>query len=216
MSVRDKTHFEFADPATGTRTRTRFELLKPEATWLLDRRRSSFQLHVDGDPSPVAAQFRDVRRTVRFDDAHPEATVIGVELDIVPTGRKDAASPARRRLSESFRQEGEAISLVFWTRSVRVLGDGRFQVDGSVTIPGASQEIELQVMETGKGLDRDGTRRVHYWAWARFTGSQFGPRWGSVLAAFQAKSAEVLDLVMEVELMENRALGASGPTQPET
>jgi polyisoprenoid-binding protein YceI len=204
MSVKDRVRFEFANPQVEGRPRTRFELVKPSTGWMLDRRRSSFQLHLDGDPSPVAIQFRDVRRTVRFNEADPSASVIGVELDLTPTGRKDAESPYRGRLNEAFRQEGEGIALVFWTRAIDLIDEGRFQVQGAVTIPGASHEIELQVMETGQGEDRDGTRRVHYWAWTRIKAAQFGPRWEGLLQALRAKSAEVIDVVMEVELMENR------------
>lgn len=209
MSVDERIRFEFADPIRR-RARTRFELVKPEAAWILDRRRSSFQLHVDGDPSPVAAVFRDVRRTVRFDEENPTSTVIGVELDVVPTGRTDAASPNRERLSPAFRQECDAIALVFWTRNIELLDEGRFQVEGAITIPGASREIEIQVMETGRGRDRDGTRRLHYWAWTRCRAQELGPRWSGVLRAFQAHAADVLDVVMEVELMETRPGGEPG------
>lgn len=203
MTVNERVRFEFADPEVAGRPRTRFELVKPAAGWILDRRRSSFQLHLDGDASPVAAQFQDVRRTVRFDETNPSSSLIGVELDIMPTGRQDASSPDRERLNDAFRQEGEGLALVFWTRNIEVLGEGRFQVQGSITIPGASHEIELQVMETGQGQDRSGTRRVHYWAWTRFKAAEFGPRWDQVLQALHAEKADVIDVVMEVELMEN-------------
>ena len=40
MSLQERIHFEFAKAGSASRARTRFELVKPEAGWTLDRRRS--------------------------------------------------------------------------------------------------------------------------------------------------------------------------------
>lgn len=202
MPTSTKTQFEIARSPQDAPTRTRFELVDRGVTWVLDRRRSSVQLHVDGKEGLVAGQFRDVRGSVQFHPEDPSRSTLGVEVDIVPVEGPTGGSPNRERLGADARRTDEpGLAMTFWTRSVEERGDGSFHVVGEITIPGATTEVELQVIQSGLGCDRDGTRRVHFWAWTRLEPARMGHRWQDALRTLSADSAHVIDVVMEVELM---------------
>lgn len=202
MPTSTKTTFELGQPGQDDKTRTHFELVDRGVTWVLDRRRSSVQLHLDGRDGTVAGLFRDVRGSVQFDPEEPSKSSLGVEVDIVPVERPLDGSPNRERLGPEARMTEEpGLAMTFWTRSVDKQADGSLRVLGEITIPGATTEVELQVIQSGLGCDRDGTRRVHLWAWTRLEPARMGPRWQPALQALGAESAHVIDVVMEVELM---------------
>jgi polyisoprenoid-binding protein YceI len=174
--------------------KTRFELIEREVAWRLDRRRSSFELRPDGRPQGLPGQFRTVSGSVHYDEDDPTRSRIGVELELVRGADLEAGSPHRSRLGPEHRRDVAGLAMTFWTRTIDVEGPGQLRVVGEITIPGATREIELQVVQSGEG-------RLHFWAWTRVRPGDLGDHWADALAVLGVQTATVLDVVMGVELM---------------
>lgn len=71
--------------------------------------------------------------------------------------------------------------LRFESRSVRAVGDGKLRVAGDLTIRGETRQVELDVTESGRGVDPWGGERVGFRASTTIDRRDYGLTWNQAL-----------------------------------
>ena len=93
---------------------------------------------------PVTGQFRRFQGQIAFDPARPEAGKARIEVDLasIDAGSREADEEV---VGKDWFHVKTFPTAVFQGRQVKVLGNGRYEVQGSLTIKGRSKDVIAQV-----------------------------------------------------------------------
>ncbi len=152
----------------------------------------------------VRGQFKSWTAALTLDPSDPTKSAVRVEVDVASIDTREAQRDAHLRAADFFAAD-EFPKMVFDSTKVEAAGTGRYKLTGNLTIRGNTQELTLDVEETGRGKDPWGNPRIGY----RVTGSLLRSRWGLVWnAPLEAGGVLVSDAIeLDVEV---QVVGAAG------
>ena len=128
----------------------------------------------------VKGRFRSVRGTLTLDEAHPENSLVEVEID---ANSLDSGVEYRdNHLKSADFLDAEHYPLITF-KSTRITrqGDTSAQVTGTLTIRDVSREITLETDLTGRGKSPQGNEAVGFEAHATINRKDWGLTWNMPL-----------------------------------
>ena len=143
----------------------------------------------------VRGRFEDVRGTITLDEEGESRTEVVIGAASVNTGQEQRDEHLR---SGDFFDVEQFPELRFESRSVQRAGEGLVVV-GDLTIRGVTLPVELDVTETGKGLDPWGNERVGFTATTAVDRRDFGLNWNQALEAGGILVGHEVKIVLEVQ-----------------
>lgn len=119
--------------------------LASAADWLVDDSRSRVGFAYQAMGSDIQGEFKHYAANIRFDPAHANAAQVKMTIDTnsIDAGLPDATSEA---LSANFLDARRYPQAVFVSRSVRALGNNRYQIDGELMLKNQRRPISLTAM----------------------------------------------------------------------
>lgn len=155
--------------------------------------------------SKVRGSFEKVSGTVKYDPNEPEKIVIDATIDAASINTREAKRDEHLR-SPDFFDVAKHPTLTFKSKKAKVLGKGKLEVIGDLTIRGVTKEVTLQV----EGLDQEikdpwGNVRRGATATTRINRKDFGLAWNQVLETGGVMVGEDVDIQIDVELIRQAA-----------
>jgi len=155
--------------------------------------------------SKVRGSFEKVSGTVKYDPNEPEKIVIDATIDAASINTGEAKRDEHLR-SPDFFDVAKHPTLTFKSKKAKVLGKGKLEVIGDLTIRGVTKEVTLQV----EGLDQEikdpwGNVRRGATATTRINRKDFGLAWNQVLETGGVMVGEDVDIQIDVELIRQAA-----------
>jgi len=153
----------------------------------------------------VRGSFEKVSGTVKYDPNEPEKIVIDATIDAASINTREAKRDEHLR-SPDFFDVAKHPTLTFKSKKAKVLGKGKLEVIGDLTIRGVTKEVTLQV----EGLDQEikdpwGNVRRGATATTRINRKDFGLAWNQVLETGGVMVGEDVDIQIDVELIRQAA-----------
>lgn len=153
----------------------------------------------------VRGSFEKVSGTVKYDPNEPEKIVIDATIDAASINTGEAKRDEHLR-SPDFFDVAKHPTLTFKSKKAKVLGKGKLEVIGDLTIRGVTKEVTLQV----EGLDQEikdpwGNVRRGATATTRINRKDFGLAWNQVLETGGVMVGEDVDIQIDVQLIRQAA-----------
>lgn len=153
----------------------------------------------------VRGSFEKVSGTVKYDPNEPEKIVIDATIDAASINTREAKRDEHLR-SPDFFDVAKHPTLTFKSKKAKVLGKGKLEVIGDLTIRGVTKEVTLQV----EGLDQEikdpwGNVRRGATATTRINRKDFGLAWNQVLETGGVMVGEDVDIQIDVQLIRQAA-----------
>jgi polyisoprenoid-binding protein YceI len=100
--------------------------------------------------------------------------------------------------------------MTFKSKRIVSSGDGRYEVVGDLTIRGTTNEVKLDVEQTGSGKDPWGNDRLGFNAKGAIQRSKWGLVWNQALEAGAVLVSDKVEIEVEVQVVvKAQAVAAS-------
>lgn len=155
-------------------------------TWTLDPAHSQVEFVVKHMMiTKVRGRFAEVSGSIEVDEANPSSSRVEVEIDApsIDTRAEDRDTHLR---SADFLDVENYPTLTFQSRRVEGLElepGSSFEVVGDLTIRGETQEVTLDAVYEGRGMDPWGGERLGFSADGVIDRRDFGLEWNQALEA---------------------------------
>jgi polyisoprenoid-binding protein YceI len=152
----------------------------------------------------VRGRFKQWSGTIEFDEAHPEATRVAVEIDAASL---DSGQPQRdaHLKSADFLDIEHYPTITFSSTRAEPLSDTTGKLYGELTIRGVSRPVVLDVSLEGRSRDWQGKRRLGFTAITSLNRKDWGLNWNVALEAGGWLVSERIDVHIEAQLIEEES-----------
>jgi polyisoprenoid-binding protein YceI len=157
----------------------------------------------------VRGQFKKWNATLDFDAADPTRSKLEVEIDTASVDTREAQRDGHLR-SADFLDSEKFPKMTFKSKRIVSSGDGRYEVVGDLTIRGTTNEVKLDVEQTGSGKDPWGNDRLGFNAKGAIQRSKWGLVWNQALEAGAVLVSDKVEIEVEVQVVvKAQAVAAS-------
>ncbi len=150
--------------------------------------------------SKVRGRFAEFDATLTIAD-EPLQSSVEVTVQLASIDTRDEKRDAHLRSPDFFDVERHP-TMTFRSTAVREAGDGRYDVDGELTIGAASGPVTLAVTFDGAARDPWGGERVGFSARGRINREAFGLAWNQALETGGVLVGKDVDLEIESEFVK--------------
>ena len=179
-----------AKPATGI------------TTWAIDPAHSNVEFQVKHLMiSTVKGRFGDVKGTVRYNDADPSKSDVGIEVGIGSIDTRAEQRDAHLRSPDFFDAE-RFPTMRFKSKRIEGSIEGEFKLIGDLTIRDVTREVALSAEFHGRERDPWGGERMGFEASGKLNRKEFGLNWNQVLESGGWLVGDDIKLSIEVELVK--------------
>ena len=153
----------------------------------------------------VRGHFADVTATADIDPEHPEKASVQVTI-LAASIRTNHEARDNDLRSSNFLEVGEYPTMTFASTSVTPAGEGRYALDGDLTIKGNTHAVTLDVTRYGEFNDPMMGHRIAYGATTQINRKDFGLNFNAILDGRLVVSENV-QIFIEGELVEQTQPG---------
>jgi len=151
--------------------------------------------------STVTGRFEEFSGTVVYDPEAPETSVVAVSIQVASINT-DVQGRDDHLRSADFFDAANHPEMTFRSTAVRALGDGRFEVDGDLTIRGTTRPVTLE-SELGGMIRRQGQqgarRTVAFTGETRIKRQDFGLAWNRAWETGGFVVGDQVRILLEIE-----------------
>jgi polyisoprenoid-binding protein YceI len=127
----------------------------------------------------VRGRFASFSGTVTVAD-DVSASAVDVNIDVASIDTRDEQRDGHLRSPDFFDAESHP-HMTYRSTGLTSKGEGRYQVDGELTIKGVTRPVPLDLAFEGVGIDPWGNQRLGFSATAEIDREQFGLTWNQAL-----------------------------------
>jgi polyisoprenoid-binding protein YceI len=151
--------------------------------------------------STVKGTFKTLSGTIAYDEANPERSQVGAEIDAasIETGVADRDTHLR---SADFFDVQKFPKLTFRSTGIETDGADAGKMHGELTIHGVTRPVSLDVSYLGEVKDPWGNRRRGYTAETSLNRKDFGMTWNMVLDAGGVLVGDKIKVTLNIEAIE--------------
>ena len=169
-------------------------------TWNIDAQHSEIGFEVKHMMfATVRGRFEEVEGTIVLG---PEGSIEESRVETIMQAASIDTGQAQRdehlRSADFFDVE-RFPTLSFRSLSVRPRGQGELAVNGELTIHGVTREVEMAVVETGRGVDPWGQERIGFSAETSIDRRDFGLTWNQALEAGGVLVGTEVKILLEIQ-----------------
>ena len=150
--------------------------------------------------SKTKGRFSDFAGTVHIAEDPLESSVsVTIQANSVDT--RDEQRDAHLRSGDFFDVESWP-TLTYESRSVRQVGDGRYVLEGDLTVKGVTQPVPLELTFEGGAVDPWGGVRLGFSAKAELDREAFGLTWNAALETGGVVVGKKVSIEIEAEAIK--------------
>ncbi|MBX5458715.1 MAG: YceI family protein [Thermogemmatispora sp.] len=152
----------------------------------------------------VRGRFKQWSGTIEFDEAHPEATRVTVEIEAASLDSDQPQRDAHLK-SADFLDVEHYPTITFSSTRAEALSDTTGKLYGDLTIRGVTRPVVLDVTLEGRSRDWQGKRRLGFTATTSLNRKDWGLNWNVALEAGGWLVSERIDVHIEAQLIEEES-----------
>jgi polyisoprenoid-binding protein YceI len=157
----------------------------------------------------VHGQFKKWNATLEFNAADPTKSKVEVEIDTASIDTREAQRDGHLRSPDFFDSE-KFPKMTFKSKSIVAAGPGQYEVVGDLTIRGATNEVKLDVEQTGSGKDPWGKVRLGFSAKGAIQRSKWGLVWNQALEAGAVLLSDKVEIDVEAQVVVAEETAGAG------
>jgi len=150
--------------------------------------------------SKTRGRFSDFAGNVEIGE-NPLESSVAVTIQAASIDTRDEQRDGHLRSGDFFDAEAWP-TLTYQSRSVRQVGDGRYTVDGDLTIKGVTQPVPLELTFEGGATDPWGGVRIGFSAKAELDREAFGLSWNQALETGGVLVGKKVTIEIEAEAVK--------------
>ncbi|HEX6260476.1 MAG TPA: YceI family protein [Woeseiaceae bacterium] len=172
------------------------------ATWNIDADHSEVGFAVKHLMfATVKGNFRRFSGRIVLDEANLAASTIEAEIEVASIDTRQDQRDTHLRSADFFDADNHPL-MTFRSTKIEKLRHGYYRAIGLLTIRGQSNEVVLDVEETGRGTDPWGGERIGYSARTTIDRAAFGLTWNQALEAGGVMVGNDVRISLEVETVK--------------
>ncbi len=185
-------------------------------TWSFDLVHSSINFWVRHlMVSKVHGRFGQWTGSLELDEVNPSASRLEVQIDAASIDTREPARDTHLRSADFFEVE-KYPHLTYKSTSVKAAGEGRYEVQGDLTLHGITKPVLLEVEHAGRINDPYGGVRAGFSAKASLLRKDFGLTWNKAIEAGGVAVGDKIEINIEVEaVLKAAAPIEAAKTQPQ-
>jgi polyisoprenoid-binding protein YceI len=148
----------------------------------------------------VKGQFTALAGEVHLDADDLAGSRVRVEIDTASIDTRNDQRDAHLRSADFFDVESHP-KMLFESRSIRPAGDGRWQLEGDLTIRGTTRPVVFEVEEEGQGIDPWGGERRGFSARTKIDRRDFGLTWNQAIETGGVLVADQVQISIDAQLV---------------
>jgi polyisoprenoid-binding protein YceI len=156
------------------------QALAAPQTYEIDPGHSSVEFTVRHMFSKVTGSFGKFRGTINYDAAAPASSSVSAEIDASSIDTNNEKRDGHLR-SPDFFDAAKYPTLTFTSTKVTPVADGKFKVEGNLTIHGVTKPVVLAASFLGAGPGLDGVTRSGFEGVTKVDRKDFGIVWNKAL-----------------------------------
>ncbi|MBI2964719.1 MAG: polyisoprenoid-binding protein [Chloroflexi bacterium] len=169
--------------------------------WTFDPAHSSAEFSVKHMViSTVRGRFSKVDVDIDFDEQQPERSHLATTIDVASIDTRESKRDDHLRSADFF-DAANFPRITFESTRVTRTGDGRYALEGNLTIKGITRPVTLDAELTGFGKDPWGNRRAGFSATTRVNRKDFGLTWNVALETGGLLVGEEVRISIDGELV---------------
>jgi len=170
--------------------------------WEIDSAHSAAQFSIRHMMvATVRGHFGKLTGTARWDPANPSTASVQAQVDVASIDTREPKRDAHLK-SPDFFDVQKYPTMSFRSRRLSPAGEGRWSLEGDLTIRGVTRPVTFQVEGLGQPLQGPGgSLRTGATATARINRKDFGMSWNRVLDAGGVAVGEEVTITVDVELV---------------
>ena len=150
--------------------------------------------------SKTRGRFSDFAGTVEIGE-NPLESSVAVTIQTASIDTRDEQRDGHLRSGDFF--DAEAFpTMTYESRSVRQVGEGRYIVDGDLTIKGVTKPVPLELTFEGGAADPWGGTRIGFSAKAELDREAFGLTWNQALETGGVLVGKKVSIEIEAEAIK--------------
>lgn len=149
-------------------------------TYQIDKSHSEAVFQVRHLLTKVRGHFRDFEGAVQFNDAEPGRSSVEFTIQAASIDTSEPDRDAHLRSADFFAVE-QFPTLTFHSTRVTPRGEGRYDVEGDLTIRGMTKRVTVPVAHLGEAKDPWGNERLGFEAEIMLDRKAFGLVWNAAL-----------------------------------
>jgi polyisoprenoid-binding protein YceI len=149
-------------------------------TYEIDPGHSSVEFTVRHMFSKVTGSFGKFRGTINYDKAAPASSSVSAEIDASSIDTNNEKRDGHLR-SPDFFDAAKYPTLTFTSTKVTPVADGKFKVEGDLSIHGVTKRVVLDASFLGAGPGLDGVTRSGFEGVTKVDRKDFGIVWNKAL-----------------------------------
>ena len=170
--------------------------------WMLDKVHSDVGFAVRHMMvSKVRGRFTDFDATINIDEQQPEQSSVEARIQVASIDTRDAQRDGHLRSADFFDAE-EHPEIVFRSTRLERRGEGKFGLEGRLTIRGTTRDVMLDGEYEGPLTDMQGKRRLGFELNGRIDRDAFGLVWNVPLEAGGFILSKDVELRIDAEVVE--------------
>jgi polyisoprenoid-binding protein YceI len=150
--------------------------------------------------SKVRGSFGEFDATLNIAD-EPLASSVEVTVQLASIDTRDAGRDGHLRSADFFDVENHP-TMTYRSTAVREVGDGRFEVDGELSVLGVTKPLTLQATYEGTATDPWGNTKVGFSATGKVNREDFGITWNQALESGGVLVGKEIELEIDAEFVQ--------------
>lgn len=151
--------------------------------------------------SKVRGSFGEFDATLNVAD-QPLDSSVEVTVQLASIDTRDAGRDGHLRSADFFDVDNHP-TMTYRSTAVREVGDGRYAVDGDLTILGVTKPITLQATFEGAAKDPWGNTKVVFSATGKVNREDFGISWNQALESGGVLVGKEIDLEIDAQFVQS-------------
>jgi polyisoprenoid-binding protein YceI len=158
--------------------------------------------------SKVRGAFTRWGGTLAFDESAPEKAELDVSIDAASIDTHEKQRDDHLRSADFFDAANHP-ALTFRAKGAKPAGEGRYTVQGELTIRGTTRPVTLEVEYNGRAKDPWGGERVAFEARTSINRKDFGLTWNQALETGGVLVGEKIEISLDVQAKAVAAAAAA-------
>jgi polyisoprenoid-binding protein YceI len=151
----------------------------------------------------VRGQFKTWTAALAYNAENPAASTVTAEIETASIDTREAARDTHLRSADFFEAETFP-KMVFKSKSVTAAGAGKYKLVGDLTIRDVTNEVTLDVEQTGTGKDPWGNDRLGFSAKTSISRGEWGLKWNQALEAGGLLVSDKVEIDVEVQVIQGK------------
>jgi polyisoprenoid-binding protein YceI len=151
--------------------------------------------------STVRGRFDTFAGNLELDEEHPEASSLGVTIDVASINTGDAGRDGHLKSGDFFETD-KYPTATFKSTKVEKIGEDEYRIEGDLTLHGVTRAVVLKATLDGQTKDMQGNRRAGFTVATAINRKDFDLNWNVALETGGVLVSDKVNIEIDAQIIE--------------